>query len=282
VNLRPWHRGGEASQTVALIRARVALRFSVTAERLAERVTALAAVAGVSALDHARRVALEDLYLATACAAGDDDAWAECERVHFGFIRSFARRFLPDAGARDLADQVIADLWQRGKIGSYAGRSSLRTWIGTVVTHAALNARKVSHPVVALDPAEFHQHGRRQDAHSSASPGPEDTDATRILSDLVSRAVAALPTEDKLLLQLHYEEGLTLQQMEVALRASKATLSRRLKRTRESLRRALDDLASGTYGTSAEIIRQRLSLDRVELDLSRLLAPVKGGGRDGV
>jgi RNA polymerase sigma factor (sigma-70 family) len=282
VNLRPWHRGGEAGQTVALIRARVALRFSVTAERLAERVTALAAAAGVSVIDHARRIALEDLYLATACAAGDDDAWVECERAHFGFIRSFARRFLSDAGARDLADQVIADLWQRGKIGSYGGRSSLRTWIGTVVTHAALNARKVSHPVVALDPAEFHHNAVGQDARAAASPGPEDTDAARILSDLVSRAVAALPPEEKLLLQLHYEEGLSLEQMEVAVRASKATLSRRLKRTREGLKQALDELAAGTYGASAETIRHRLSLDRVELDLSRLLAPVKGGGRDGV
>jgi RNA polymerase sigma factor (sigma-70 family) len=227
-------------------------------------------------------VALEDLYLATACAAGDDDAWAECERLHFGFIRSFARRFLPDAAARDLADQVIADLWQRGKIGSYAGRSALRTWIGTVVTHTAINARKVAHPIIALDPAEFHRNTLRQEAHSSASPDPEDTDATRILSDLVSRAVAALPAEEKLLLQLHYEEGLTLEQMEVAVHASKATLSRRLKRTREGLKRALDELATGTYGASAETIRHRLSLDRVELDLSRLLAPVKGGGRDGV
>ena len=260
----------------------MSLRFSVTAERLAERIGELAAAAGADVLDHVGRIALDDLYLATACADGDGDAWAECERLHFGFIRRFAQRFLPDAAARDLADQAIADLWQRGKIGHYAARSSLRTWIGAVVAHAAINVRKAPHPVIALDPAQLRETGQRHDAQSAARDVPGDRDAARLLSDLVSRAVATLSAEDKLLLQLHYEQGLTLEQMEPVVRVSKATLSRRLKRTREYLKRALEDLAAGTHGASAESIRHRLSLDRVELDLSLLLAPVEGGGRDGV
>ncbi len=274
--------GGDVQPLHALIRSRVSVRFSVTAEQFGERIAELARAAGAGVLDHAGRLALDDLYLATACAEGDGDAWAECERLHFGFIRRFAHRFLPDAAARDLADQTIADLWQRRKIANFAARSSLRTWIGAVVAHAAINVKKAPHPVIALDPVQLRETGQRHDAQSAARDAPEDEDAARLLSDLVSRAVATLPAEEKLLLQLHYEQGLTLEQMEPVLRASKATLSRRLKRTRESLKRELDGLAAGAYGASADSIRNRLSLDRVELDLSLLLAPVEGGGRDSV
>lgn len=252
---------------LTIIEARVDLRFDVTAAGLADHVAELAAVAGVRPVDHAVRIALSDLYLATACEANDNRAWVECEARYFGFIRSFARRFLPDAAARDLADQIIADLWQRRKIGRFAGRSTLKTWLGAVVAHAAINARTASAGVVALEAAGL----RGYDGRPPRPNGPEDADTGRVLSDLVTRAVAGLRPDEKLLLQLYYEQGLTLDQMERAVHTSKATLSRRLKKIRENLKEAVDDLAGRSYGVSAASLRERLALDRLELDLSCLL-----------
>ena len=49
-------------------------------------------------------------------------------------------------GARSFrsAAELIADLWQHRKIERYEGRSSLRTWLATVVAHAAVNAGKAA------------------------------------------------------------------------------------------------------------------------------------------
>lgn len=255
----------------ALIAARLDLRFSVMAEAFAARVTELAGAAGLSIADFAQRVSLEDLYLATACTAGDTRAWAECEAKHFAFIRAFARRFLPDVDARDLADQVIADLWQRGKIARYAGRSTLRTWLGAVVAHAAANVRRAAAPQVPLTRTSS---GPAVTAVApSGAASPEDATAERMLAGLVSRAVAALPAEEKLMLRLYYEQGLTLDQMTRITRSSKATLSRRLKAIRSRLKSAVDDLAMRTTGTSAASIREGLRLEHLELDLSTLLRP---------
>jgi hypothetical protein len=77
------------------------------------------------------------------------------------------------------------------------------------------------------------------------------------------------------LIQLYYEQGLTLDQMETALRMSKATLSRRLKRVREQLRESIDRLARGLFGASGDAVRDRVALDRLEIDLAALL----GGDR---
>lgn len=279
------HADDEPGRLTGLIAERIRIRFGVSAAQFAARVIELAGPAGVPAIDYVERLALDDLYLATACASGDLDAWRECEAAQFPFIRTFARRFLPDAPAQDLADQVIADLWQRGKIGRYAGRSTLRTWLGAVVAHAAINARKTWQPGVPSDSDAFREYARRNSAMAMTRPSPEDADAGRVLADLIGRVIEGLDPEEKLLLQLHYEQGLTLDQMGPPLRSSKATLSRRLKRIREQVKTRIDELARRTHGISADVLRERLALDRLEIDLSVVLRnglPVEGKGRDGV
>ena len=285
MTVRPWGRPTPDAEDGAedvrdLVAAGLAVRFSVTAEAFAARLIELAGAAGVPAADFTKRVSLDDLYLATACAADDPRAWAECEAKHFAFIRSFAHRFLPDADARDLAAQVIAELWQRRKIARYAGRSTLRTWLGTVVSHAALNARRSATRLVPLTQISSAMDLR---AASSDAASPEDASAERMLAGLLSRAIGALSAEEKLLLYLYYEQGLTLDQMEIAMRSSKATLSRRLKAIRIRLKSAVEDAAAP--GTARAQIREGIKLERLDIDLSVLLRPVAAveePGRDGV
>jgi RNA polymerase sigma factor (sigma-70 family) len=268
-----------------LIESRLQLRFSVTAAQVAHRIEELAAAAGVPAPEYARQLVLPDLYLAMSCAAGDRDAWSECDAAHFAFIRAFARRFLPDAAAQDLADQVIADLWQRGKIGRYAGRSTLRTWLGAVVAHAAMNARKGRLPGLEPPGEDYREFARQGHLERLVTEDPERSQSERLLSGLVVKALAQLEPEEKLLLQLYYEQGLTLDEMERPLRTSKATLSRRLKRIRERLKSTIDRLAADLHDTSAAALREHLALGRVAFDLSSLLrgsANMEGKGSDGV
>lgn len=279
---RAWGRAfvrtgrGGGGQIARVIAASVDLRFSLTGDVLAATIGERAAVAGLPAEEFAAHASLDDLYLATACAAGDAAAWAECEAKHFAFIRAFAHRFLPDADARDLADEVIADLWQRGKMARYSGRSTLRTWLGSVVAHAAINARR---SVRTSRPLPANSQAPHVDVRA------EDAPAERLLAELIGRAISGLPPEEKLLLQLHYEQGLTLDQMGGVVHASKATLSRRLAALRAKIREAVDDLAARSAGASAQGVREGLRLERIEFDLSTLLRPgaaAEGRGRDGV
>ena len=187
---------------LSIIAAQVRLRFGVTGEQLADRTIGLARAAHRSAEEFIPRLHLDDLYLAAACAEGDDRAWAECERAHFAFIRDFARRFLPDAAARDLADQVIADLWQRRKIGRYEGRSTLRTWLGTVVANAAINAGRTRRTFVPIEADA--DDSRTSTSRGSVVADPAQLESERALASIVAESVAALPAEEKLLVQLYY------------------------------------------------------------------------------
>lgn len=254
-----------------LVAEQVRVRFALEAASFADRLLNMARATGTGPdrplREYVRRLSLDDLYLATACSLGDEKAWEELTRRHLGFIRDFARRFLGEPGATDVADQVVADLWQRSKIGRYEGRSTLRTWLGAVVAHAALNAGKASRRTTSLDDDE--RLGERATEPLSAEPGANE--ARSLLARLVAEAIDGLPESEKLLLRLYYEQELTLDQMAVALRASKAALSRRLARTRSGLRAAIELLARREAGASADALRAGIDLGRLELDLSALV-----------
>jgi RNA polymerase sigma-70 factor len=262
----------------AVVRCRLTLTVAAFTDILLERVRVCGP--GQSAVEYAKTLCLDDLYLATACAQGDDDAWREFRFRHFTYIRDFARRFLHDAAARDVADQVIADLWQRKRLTQYNGRSTLRTWLGAVVTHAAINAGKVVRRSTALNLEAVEQSQHSGGAKLVASE--EDHATRREFSVLVQRALGDLDPERKLLLLLYYEQGLTLDQMTTILSASKATLSRRLERLRQDLRNVIEAGAQHELDASVAGLVTSLDFSRLEVDLSAALGAVtvqKNGGR---
>ncbi len=253
-----------------LIAAHVRVRFSLAAadfaQRLLEIVGAVSPDADRPARESLARLSLDDLYLTTACTRGDQSAWDELGRAHFDFMRQFARRFLPATAATDVVDEVIGDLWIRGRLRQFEGRSTLRTWLGTVVAHAALNSRKTAGRHVPLDDGSLHVLQEQSSGHA-----PPLDDSSRLLRELLLQAFVRLSAGDKLLLQLYYEQELTLDQIAMALRLSSAAVSRRLKRAREDVRASLEELARQRAGLSAEELRKGLSLELIELDLSKVL-----------
>jgi len=267
-----------ARSLVELIRRSVKLRFALAAEVFADHLIERARSTGVppgELIAHAGRLSLDDLYLATACARGEEKAWEECASLHFAFIRDFARRYLPETEARDLGDEVIAGLWQRGKIARFDGRSTLRTWLGAVTAHAALNALKASRPHVPLESVEAGT--ARERGEPLPARCPTDDDTRGILRHLVGEAIGCLPSEDKLLLLLRYEQGLTLDEMTTVLGGSKSTMNRRLTRTCTDLRAALEARARERFGETTDVLRAGVELGDLDLDLAALVGSRPAG-----
>lgn len=269
------------AEVLGLVRSRVRVRFALTAEQFAQSLLARAIDAGCAAdpAQWLRLLSLDDLYLAQACSLHDERAWAECSSAHFGFMREFAGRFLRSADAVEVADRVIADLWEKRKLTGYQGRSSLRTWLGTVVANAAIQAGKAIRRREAVT--------ARESAAAARVPAvsPDDREAARLLADIAAGAIQALPPDEKLLLLLHYEQDLSLDQIAPLVGTSKATLSRRLKRLREDIRTRIEGAARERYRATATEVRAQVDLSRIELDLSALLRDmggVKGNGGTGV
>jgi RNA polymerase sigma-70 factor, ECF subfamily len=261
-------RVAERRRVLLLLGRHVRVRFGLDLETFADRALEVARGAFPDGPwpDCLERLRLDDLYLAAACAAGDERAWEECGARFFGFIRDFARHRLRGPQAAEVADEVIADLWRRGKMARFEGRSSLRTWLGAVVAHAVVNAVKAARPLTSLESDVASGPGSDEAGESR----PLEADAARVLTRLVERALGEMEAEDRLLLRLYYEQGLTLDEIAPTQRASKSTLSRRLARLREALRARVAELARDEK-TSIDDLRPGLDRAALHLDLDRLL-----------
>jgi RNA polymerase sigma factor (sigma-70 family) len=270
--------GSDRAEIRSAIERQVRRRFAMPLDAFADVVLDRATRhhADRNPLEYIARLCLDDLYLAAACGQGDGDAWRECRERYFSYIRDFAGRFVHERAAADVADQVIADLWQRGRLAQYDGRSTLKTWLGAVVAHAAINAGKRERRMTTLDPGTM-------DARAGAIGGAEDEDSHRRFATLVTRAVEELEPDAKVLLLLYYEQGLTLDEMVRVLGTSKATLSRRLDRLRRGLRAAIEASARQELRVDSATLREQFDFARLAFDLEAALGgSAMEGTRDGV
>ncbi len=263
---------GERREIVALVHPRIRWRFKLDADGYAARLQALLGTESAveSPLsERVGRLSLDDLYLAWACVQGEDAAWREVAQLHFPFIRSFARRYLPAEAATDTADEVIADLWERRKLERYYGRSSLRTWLGALVAHHAINVTETVRRHARKSGALRVMAAETQEAASDDTAA--DAQARDTLRAILSESFRALPAQTRVLLQLYYEQELTLDEIGRSLHVSPAALSRRLKHARETLRADIEARARRRAGVPADALREGVDLARLEVDLGALL-----------
>jgi RNA polymerase sigma-70 factor, ECF subfamily len=219
---------------------------------------------------------IDELALARACAAGNNTAWEIFltrfrEKLHQAALR-IARE---DSAARDLADTLYADLYgtnmregQRvSKLASYTGRGSLEGWLRTVLAQEYVNRYRRTRRLVSLD--EESEEGVQFEA-PEADPLPP---AEPRLAQATDEAIAALPSEDRMILSAYYLDGRTLAEIARMLGVHESTISRKLDKLAKTLRKQI--LAGmARRGMSRRQAEEALEVDvrDLHLDIRRSLA----------
>ncbi|GAC1446233.1 MAG: hypothetical protein NVSMB56_03000 [Pyrinomonadaceae bacterium] len=193
-------------------------------------------VAPVALRDEVRRflseLQIEDLYMALACARGNETAWWDFDRKHRGFIESVARHLAGSAAqAEEVVEFVYAELYgtrivdgvRLSKFATYAGRGSMRGWLRAVVWHATVDAHRARHDEVSIE--EWSEAG----GEAQERPGKRDDVISRaeraiigeiargryeqLASEALEKSFAALTEHEKLLLLLYHVENLKLREI---------------------------------------------------------------------
>jgi|CZKG01.1.fsa_nt_gi RNA polymerase sigma-70 factor (ECF subfamily) len=199
-----------------------------------------------------RAVLDEDGELLARLRAGDEQAFVLLVARHHGSMLRLARSFVSSSA---IAEEVVQDTWVgvlRG-IDSFAGRSSLRTWLLRILVNRARSTGVREHRSVAIGDAGPVVDQSRFDASGAWMAPPEhwveDTDDRLLAEGLAERihsTLQELPARQREVVMLRDVDGLSGQEVCEVLSISEANQRVLLHRGRSRLRQALeDDLGAG-------------------------------------
>lgn len=177
------------------------------------------------------QIQAEDLFLALACANGNERAWWEFDQQHRSYVERVARHLAKtEVDAQEVIDQVYVELYgtkivdgeRVSKFSTYSGRGSLRGWLRTVIWHSLVDLHRASHDEVSLD--EMTENVGEGMAHASfaeAAPGGEDEMIDHIARERYRKATvsaleaafSSLEDHEKLLLLFYHVENLKLREI---------------------------------------------------------------------
>ena len=198
----------------------------------------------------------EDLATARAIAAGDHVYFIRLAERYYALLHRLARSFV---SSRALAEEIVQDTWLAvfEALPSFAGRSSLKTWIVRILaniarTRGSREGRMVpfssfacDDPSEAVDPSRFREGGRW------ASPPRRWDDDTpeKLLADaqvrrLVEQAIDDLPPGQRAVITLRdlgdWTSGEVCEALGVSEGNQRVLLHRARSRVRAAIERKLD------------------------------------------
>ncbi len=210
------------------------------------RANAIAAVAAIVWRAARSREGGAEAELLERLRAGDEQAFLELIDLHQASMLRLARTFVPSAA---VAEEVVQDTWVgvlRG-IDRFAGRSSLRTWLLTILVNRARSTGVSEARSIAVPGAEPAVDGGRFDAAGAWSSPPrhwveeiDDRLSAQAAGDVLREALEALPERQRQVVLLRDVEGLTREEVCTALGLSEGNQRVLLHRGRSRLRETLE------------------------------------------
>ena len=213
-----------------------------------------------SAIDLLAGLDLEDLYLTAACALNLPAAWDRLFKLYSEHVSNVAHQVcLTHQQADDLASDVLTHLFfqdRSGKrrIASYEGRGSLRTWLGTIIRHRAVNQSQLK-ALEAL-PLEALRDKASDRATSELEAALMRTKYHHVIADTFRAAAEELTERERLVLILRYDEEMTGTEIAKTLGVHPAQVTRTTKLAQIKFRTAVVTRLNTYYGLGSGAIEE--------------------------
>ncbi|MDI1241248.1 MAG: hypothetical protein PSX80_04940 [bacterium] len=181
--------------------------------------------------DFLGQIQADDLFMAIACANGNERAWWDFDQQHRAYMERVARHLArTEMDATDIVDAVYEQLYgtrivdgeRVSKFATYSGRGSIRGWLRTVIWHSLVDRHRAGHDEVSLD--EMTENVGEGGAHANFAEKPSGGDETMV--DQIARdryrkatvtaiqnAFNTLEDHEKLILLYYHVENLKLREI---------------------------------------------------------------------
>jgi RNA polymerase sigma-70 factor, ECF subfamily len=218
----------------------------------------------------------DDLVLAAACRVGVAGAWAQLIEQYRPRLYAAARAIAgDDARGRELADSLWAELYglevregrRRSLLDYYHGRSSLLTWIRAVLAQRHVDSIREAAKNAPLEAAP------EPVAPAADPPEPNRSRHVQMMGKALQDALGALAPRDRMRLAYYYRHELSLKEIGRLMGEHESSVSRKLTRIRDDLKREVERSLTQAGGLSNEQITMCYDwvAGDLKLDLARLL-----------
>jgi RNA polymerase sigma-70 factor, ECF subfamily len=199
-----------------------------------------------------------DYILAQACAHGHNQAWEHFLALYRQPLTRAAIAITNDPSlGQDLADALYAELYglttkpqnddsgtpiRKSPLSSYKGRGSLIGWLRTTLAQRHVDHHRKTWREESLDNSANAENPDQPNRIEPIAPTPEAIPTAKdltIITLAVQQSLANRPAEDRFLLAAYFLDQQTLLQISRVLHVHEATVSRKLHRLVEDLRKDL-------------------------------------------
>jgi RNA polymerase sigma-70 factor, ECF subfamily len=235
---------------------------------------------------------LEDLALATGCMEGSETAWEFFVQEYRGYLRAAAGAITKTsrygANPQELADSLFSDLFglmdrkrgERSLFRYFHGRSSLKTWLRTVLAQRHVDYIRSRRRLESLDaedgekpvlPLERMQHQPLQDPHRLHYLG--------CFAATLKYILLQLPHGDRQRLELYYARQMKLAEIGRQLGEHESSVSRNLERIRGELRGLAEQHLRDAFSLSDAEIQQcfEYAAEDAPIDFRQIFPEAKPG-----
>ena len=177
-------------------------------------------------------VADHDCMLVARLVAGDDDALGELYDRYSGFVLGLARRVTRStATAEDVVQEVFAAMWTNPERFD-PNRGSLRAYLGVLAYRRAVDAVR----------RDSRRRVRETNCATTDVVGSPDTADAATVTEVVRQAIARLPDDQRLAVELAFWHGHTHREIAIVLAIPEGTAKSRLRLARAKLGTMLSPL----------------------------------------
>lgn len=223
------------------------------------------AAAGTT-LDHLHA---EDLYLALACAHGEDPALLLLDQAYLarvpGYVASIDRapEFADEVRQRLREKLLVAHQGAQPRIADYSGRGPLDSWLRAASVRTALDLRREQGRAADAEAREEQilQGPDPELAYLRARYAPQCQEAFRA-------ALASLSSKERNVLRLHYVERLNLDAVGAVYQVARATVHRWVVAYRQQLLEETRRILGEKLNLSASELDSLIGLVRSQLEVS--------------
>ncbi len=182
--------------------------------------------------------ALDDPALMNMIAQQHPDALSELYDRYSNLVFSVALRVVNERNAaEEITVDVFTRVWERASL-YQEDRASVGTWLATLARHKGIDLlrRMHTHPEQSFSAAE-----EEEPSIPMRESGPEELAEIGLQRIRIRRAMASLPPEQRIVLEMAYYQGLTHREIGEKLGEPLGTIKTRLRLAMQKLRHSLAD-----------------------------------------